>query len=78
MALNDLQHVEAVAIIRRLVEGVEGGAGPGSEAHLAGQIWLRENHPAPEVYVNGIEIGMCAFGGHELVGSTCRCGENHL
>jgi hypothetical protein len=41
-----LEHVEAVAIIRRLVEG----PGDDPEAVLAARNWLADNHPQPEAY----------------------------
>lgn len=44
MALDDVKHVEAVAIIRRLVES------PDLEGRDAAQVWLEANHPPPEAY----------------------------
>ena len=46
MALNDRQHVEAVAIIRALLEDPLGPM-PLRAAHQ----WLAENHPEPGVYM---------------------------
>jgi hypothetical protein len=51
MALGDRQHVEAVAILRRLVEEDERD----EDARLAAKVWLRENHPEPEVYIAAIK-----------------------
>lgn len=48
MALDDVGHVEAVALIRRLVENPE-GADP--EAIVAGRNWLEVNHPSMSAYV---------------------------
>lgn len=51
MALNDRQHVEAVAITRRMAEAL-GHLGFGDMAEcVAARQWLRENHPEPEVYM---------------------------
>lgn len=57
MALDDLQHVEAVAIIRNLVLAL----GPREALDdyaltcaQAGDQWLSENHPTGAVYVAAI------------------------
>lgn len=52
MALNDVQHVEAVAIMRRLVDEPIGGD---SQARIAARQWLAENHPEPSAYVAAME-----------------------
>lgn len=44
--LDDVKHVEAVAIMRTLVEDPSD-----FHAQRAAEQWLAENHPAPEVYV---------------------------
>lgn len=44
MALDDVKHVEAVAIIRALVER------PDVQARDAALGWLEDNHPNPEAY----------------------------
>ena len=54
MSLDDRQHVEAVAIIRRLRES------PDPAALLAADHWLRENHPAPEVYIAALKASASA------------------
>ena len=46
MALNDRQHVEAVAIMRALLEDP---LGPMQQR--AAHQWLGENHPEPAVYM---------------------------
>jgi hypothetical protein len=46
MALGDVQHVEAVSIIRRLVDYSQD-----PEGLVAARAWLEENHPSPEAYV---------------------------
>jgi hypothetical protein len=56
MALGDRQHVEAVAIMRALLEA---GAGRdfdplGPSPYLAAEVWLRENHPEPAVYMAAV------------------------
>jgi hypothetical protein len=49
MALDDRQHVEAVAIIRRLMQPTYD-----RETMIAAEVWLRENHPEPAVYINAL------------------------
>jgi hypothetical protein len=49
MSLNDRQHVEAVAIIRRMAEAKRIEGDP--EAWAAARGWLRENHPSTEMYL---------------------------
>lgn len=44
MALDGVKHVEAVAILKRLVES------PDLEGRDAALQWLEENHPAPADY----------------------------
>lgn len=44
MALDDVQHVEAVAIIRHLLEG-------DPQARVAAEVWLEKNHPPPDAYL---------------------------
>jgi hypothetical protein len=51
VALDDRQHVEAVAIMRRLVEGRYEPFGVDPETYHAANQWLKENHPEPSVYV---------------------------
>lgn len=54
MALDDLQHVEAVAIIRNLVLALGPREALDDYAHdcaIAGDVWLKENHPDPAVYM---------------------------
>ena len=58
MALGDRQHVEAVAIIRNLLAAL----GPredldeyAQDCAIAGEVWLRENHPEPDVYVAALK-----------------------
>lgn len=53
MALDDRQHVEAVAIMRRLAECVE-HAVRDTEALIAAEVWLGECHPDPEVYMAAV------------------------
>ncbi len=53
MSLDDRQHVEAVAIIRRLHEAPHDDQG-----HLAAEIWLRENKPPPDVYLAALRAGV--------------------
>lgn len=44
--LDDVKHVEAVAVVRALIES------PGDlRANLAAQQFLKENHPPPEAYM---------------------------
>jgi hypothetical protein len=44
--LDDVAHVEAVAVMRALLES------PGDPfVRLAAKHWLEENHPPPEAYV---------------------------
>lgn len=47
--LDDLRHVEAVAVIRALVEDPSD-----LQANLAAAQWLRENHPSPETYMSAL------------------------
>jgi hypothetical protein len=55
LALNDRQHVEAVAITRRMAEALDRlGFGYTTEC-IAARQWLRENHPRPEVYAAALE-----------------------
>lgn len=53
MSLDDRQHVEAVAIVRSLRDLTLGLCDQPEEvdAVKAADVWLRENHPSPEVYV---------------------------
>lgn len=44
MALDDVKHVEAVALIRRLLDASDQFVNDAAEG------WLRDNHPAPSVY----------------------------
>lgn len=46
MALNDVQHVKAVALIRALLEDP---TAPTIRATAEG--WLEENHPPPSAYI---------------------------
>ena len=50
MSLNDRQHVEAVAIMRALIEDPLGPASEGTAQRAARQ-WLAENHPGPAAYM---------------------------
>lgn len=50
MALDDVQHVEAVSIIRRLAN-----YGHDPEAIVAAEVWLEKNHPPPSAYVAAAE-----------------------
>lgn len=50
MALNDRQHVEAVAIMRCLLDAVEHVDCDRAGKQAATQ-WLAENHPQPAVYM---------------------------
>lgn len=57
MALGDLQHVEAAAIIRNLLLALGPPEKLDDYATLcaeAGQQWLKENHPTPAVYIAAI------------------------
>lgn len=46
MALDDVRHVEAIAIIRALAEDF-----PMLTVHAAALAWCEENHPPPEAYM---------------------------
>jgi hypothetical protein len=48
MALDDVKHVEAVALIRRLCEE---GSGFSIETTCAVESWLEQNHPSSAAYV---------------------------
>lgn len=50
MSLNDRQHVEAVAIMQRLLD-VASHFGADEEGQRAATQWLGENHPEPSVYM---------------------------
>ena len=60
--LNDREHVEGVAIMRRFVEMVESGEFSVDDAAMlglletakAGRQWLMENHPAPSAYIGAL------------------------
>lgn len=53
MSLNDRQHLEAVAIMRRMFEARIAGVDP--EAWMAAEVWLAENHPLPAVYMAALQ-----------------------
>lgn len=48
MALNDVEHVEAVAIIRKLIET---GITCDPDVTRAAVGWLEEHHPSPSAYI---------------------------
>lgn len=50
VVLNDREHVEAAAIIRRLLDVAE-HFGCDEEAKVAARQWLVENRPEPGVYI---------------------------
>ncbi len=50
MALDDVKHVEAVAIIRLLIESPWAHAMP-EEQREGVEGWLTENHPPPTAYM---------------------------
>lgn len=50
--LEDREHVEAVAIMRRMADARTADLDPA--AWVAAEQWLRENHPAPEVYMAAV------------------------
>lgn len=63
--LSDREHVEAVAIMRRMKELFEELRGPRAdplavldapvtEALIAADVWLQENHPKPGVYIAAV------------------------
>jgi hypothetical protein len=47
MALNDRQHVEVIAILKRVVDG-------DFEARRLAGAWVRENKPTPEEYIEAM------------------------
>lgn len=49
MALDDVQHVEAIAIIRALA-----GDAPTLTVSAAALAWCDENRPPPEAYMNAM------------------------
>jgi hypothetical protein len=65
MALDDVRHVEAVALIKALVE--ERGSILVGAAALA---WCEENHPPPSAYMAAMTH--MAKGGR--MDETCTCG----
>jgi hypothetical protein len=50
VSLGDLQHVEAAAIMRELLSWVEIDC----DELRAAEVWLKENRPSPEVYMNAM------------------------
>ncbi len=57
MALEDLRHVEAVAIIRNLIAAMgplDGLDDYALECLHAGEQWLRENRPSREAYMKAL------------------------
>jgi hypothetical protein len=50
MSLDDVKHVEAVAIMRTLIESPWGYGMP-DELKQTAEAWLTENHPPPEAYM---------------------------
>lgn len=59
--LDDRAHVEAVAILRRLLEAQASGlADP--DAQLAAVVFLREHHPEPGVYLAALAQGPVSGG----------------
>lgn len=51
MALDDVQHVEAVAIMRRLADTAAYAMPRDPEAVEAAEKWLKANHPEPGAYM---------------------------
>jgi hypothetical protein len=49
--LDDRQHVEAVAIMQRMVDAPLAAVALDPEAWAAAKQWLRENRPEPAVYM---------------------------
>jgi len=60
MALDDVGHVEAVAVIKRLFEE---GSGFSIETTLAAENWLAANHPSSEAYVKAAKSAVERLGG---------------
>lgn len=70
MALDDVRHVEAVAIMHALLDGDPDGP-------VAARVWCSENHPPPSAYM----AAMTHLAGRGRVNEPCTCGhapEEHV
>jgi hypothetical protein len=63
MALNDLQHVEAVAILRSIQDAHDQElVRLPPDLVAAVDVWLRENHPAPHTYMAAMSQSVASEG----------------
>lgn len=61
--LDDVRHVEAVAVVRALLNQEPGDDLP----RRAAEQWLRENHPSPEAYL----LALAWWQEHDTGGAGC-------
>lgn len=62
MALDDVKHVEAVAIMRAMIE-TPGGYMMPDELKATVEGWLEENHPPPSAYMAAMRSRAAVSGG---------------